>query len=78
MDYKNIFARAGWTFVQAGLAALPVAQVTAAILGSNITGLEQLGLMGLSAGVGGVLSFLKTIAQEQLVALGARYGRHEA
>jgi len=66
MDYRNILSRAGWTFVQSALAAIPAAQVTAAILHSNITGLEQLGLMALSGGVGGLLSFLKTTAQEQL------------
>lgn len=74
MDWKNILERAAWTAVQAAVAAVPVAQLTAVILGGDVSSLQQLVLSGVSAAVGAALSFLKTVAQERLAQLGVQDG----
>ena len=60
MNWGNILERAGWTFLQAGLASIP-----AAISVSELTDKEWWLAIGV-AGFAAVLSFLKTVAQEQL------------
>lgn len=69
MDWSNVLERAGWTSVQAGLAAIPVAQVTAAVSGGELEAVATLGLAFLGAAIGGALSFIKTIAQDRLTQL---------
>jgi len=66
MNWNDIIERAGWTALQAGLSAIPVAQVATAITETDIDSLEQLALVGLGAAVGAIVSFIKTIAQERL------------
>ena len=75
MDWSNVLERAGWTSLQAAIAAVPVTQVTLAITGGDIDTLTQLGLAALGAAVGAALSFVKTVAQERMEVL---RGRHEA
>lgn len=66
MNWRDILERAAWTAVQGAIAAVPVAQVTAAIGGSDVDALAQLALAGLGGGVAAALSFIKTVAQERL------------
>lgn len=56
MDWKNILERAGWTFLQAGLAVVVAADAL------DITVWKAAAV----AGVAAVLSLVKTIAQEKL------------
>ena len=70
MNWTNILERAGWTAVQGGLSAIPVAQVTAAISDVDISSMEQLALVGLGGAVASLLSFIKTVAQARLKELG--------
>lgn len=56
MDWKNILSRAGWTFGQAFLAALVGVETF------DLTILKAAAL----AGVAALLSFAKTVAQNQL------------
>jgi hypothetical protein len=73
MNWKDILERASWTALQAGLAAIPVAQLTAAFTeGVDITTIQQLALVGLGAAVGAFVSFIKTVAQERLGVLETR------
>ena len=61
MDWKNILSRAAWTFVQAALATFAAVEI--AFNADSFKGaLVAAGVAGGAA----VLSFLKTIAQEQL------------
>lgn len=64
MDWKNILTRAAWTFVQAALStfvavevAFDVASIKAALVASAV------------AGGAALLSFVKTVAAEQLAKL---------
>jgi lysylphosphatidylglycerol synthetase-like protein (DUF2156 family) len=59
MNWKNILSRAGWTFLQAGLAALPAALSVADVVDGSVW--MAAGVAGLAA----VFSLLKTIAVEQ-------------
>lgn len=72
MNWHDILERAAWTAVQAGVAAVPVAQVSAAIAGGEIDALAQLGLAALGAGSAALISFIKTLAQERLGAIETR------
>lgn len=56
MDWKNVLERAGWTFLQAALASLVV------VTEYDLPVLKAAAL----AGVAALLSFAKTVAQEQL------------
>ena len=68
MNWKNIGMRAMWTFVQAftgGVAATPIVE---AITNTDLGSIGALLIGGFAAGIGAVLSFVKTVAQEQLEA----------
>lgn len=60
MDWKNILERAAWTFLQAGLATIP-----ASLSVDELTDKAWWLAAGV-AGIAAVLSFVKTVAQEQL------------
>ena len=60
-NWRDVFERAVWTFVQGA-----VAVVTAVPLITDIEGWAALGVAAVSGGVAAVLSFLKTFAQERL------------
>lgn len=69
MNWYNILERSLWTAVETAIAAVPVAQVAAAVAGGNIDALEQLALSALGAGAGALLAFIKTVAKERLAVL---------
>jgi len=60
-NWRDILERAAWTAVQAA-----VATVTTVPMLTDVAGWEALGVAAATAGVGAVLSFVKTIAQERL------------
>ncbi len=72
-DWKDIAERAGWTAVQAGLGAI----VTVPLL-TDVDGWETAALAAGTAAVGAVLSFIKTLAQEQLGVIETRPSHIEA
>lgn len=61
MNWYDILERAAWTFVQGALGAITVIPAV-----SDVGGWAALGAAALTGGVGALLSFLKTIAQEKL------------
>lgn len=61
MDWKNVFSRAGWTFLEGALGG-----VTLLPLLTDSTGWLALGEAALLAGLLAVLSFIKTVAVERL------------
>jgi cyanate permease len=72
-DWKDIAERAGWTAVQAGLGAI----VTVPLL-TDVEGWETALLAAGTAAVGALLSFGKTLAQEQLGVIETRPSHIEA
>lgn len=61
MNWKDIFERAAWTFVQGALGA-----ITALPLLTDLQGWEAVGVAAASGGLGALLSFFKTLAQERM------------
>jgi hypothetical protein len=61
MDWKNILSRAAWTFVQAALSTFVAAEVAL-----DVDSLKSVAVAAVVAGGSALLSFLKTLAAEQL------------
>lgn len=61
MDWRNIVSRAAWTFVQAALATFVAVEVA-----FNVESIKAALVASAVAGGAAVLSFIKTVAQEQL------------
>lgn len=61
MYWKDLGERVGWTFIQAFLAALPVA-----IVGADVDTAKGLLLAAVVAGGGAVLSLLKGLAARRV------------
>jgi hypothetical protein len=62
MNWKNIAARAAWTFVQAALATFVAVEVA-----FTVESVKSALVAAVVAGGSAVLSFIKTVIQEQLV-----------
>ena len=60
-NWRDIVERAVWTFVQGALGAVTVVPIA-----TDLAGWEALGVAAATGGIGAVLSFLKTLAQERL------------
>lgn len=60
MDWKNILSRSAWTFAQAFIAALAVAQI------ANLDDLKSAAIAAGLAGLAATLSFVKTVVVEQV------------
>lgn len=65
-SWQNILSRAGWAALWGFTGAIPVAQLTAAFADGSISTLQQLAAAGVGGGMGALLSFFKTLAQEKM------------
>ena len=61
LNWENILSRAAWTFAQAFIGSF-----TAVIVWGDLSTLKTAGLAGVTAGLGALLSFVKTVITEQL------------
>jgi hypothetical protein len=69
---RNIFERFLWTFIQAAVGAVSVAQATAAIAEINLSTMRVIGLTALGAGVAAVISLAKNLTSEGIVVQAAK------
>lgn len=60
MNWRDIVERAAWTFVQGALGA-----ITMVPLVTDIKAWKAVGVAAAAGGMGALLSFLKTLAQER-------------
>jgi hypothetical protein len=63
---RNILERAFWAALWGFTSAVPVAQITAALAGSDLDALTQLALAGIGGATSALLSFVKTVAGERM------------
>lgn len=61
INWKNVVARAVWTFVQGAIGTITVLPYI-----SDATGWQNVASAALAGGIGALLSFIKTLGQETL------------
>jgi hypothetical protein len=68
LDWSNIYRRAAWTAAEAFTGAIPTAAFIEAITKIDLSSLETLAMAAVASTVSALLSFVKTLATEQLAA----------